>query len=125
MDALEMLKNKNWAVVGASPDKEKFGYKIPKILKEEDYKVYSINPKYDEIEGEKIYDSLKDVEGKIDAVDMIVNPKFAEGYLKDAKDLGIKNIFFQPGSYDDETVKKAKEMGFNVVCDCVYARLSK
>ena len=45
MDALEMLKEKNWAVIGASTDKSKFSYKIPKILKEKGYKVYMMKLK--------------------------------------------------------------------------------
>lgn len=125
MDALEMLKEKNWAVIGASIDKSKFSYKIPKILKEKGYKVYLINPKYDEIEGQKVYNNLKEVPGKIDAIDMIVNPKFAKGYLEEAKQLGIKNIFFQPGSFDKSLEKILEDSNFNVVNDCVFRRLNK
>ncbi len=125
MDALEMLKEKNWAVIGASIDKSKFSYKIPKILKEQGYKVYLINPKYDEIEGQKVYNNLKEVPGKIDAIDMIVNPKFAKGYLEEAKQLGIKNIFFQPGSFDKSLEKILEDSNFNVVNDCVFRRLNK
>ncbi|SUB67302.1 Uncharacterised protein [Peptoniphilus lacrimalis] len=56
---------------------------------------------------------------------MIVNPKFAKGYLEEAKQLGIKNIFFQPGSFDKSLEKILEDNNFNVVNDCVYRRLNE
>lgn len=119
----EMFKKEVWAVIGITDKTERFGYKIPKLLEEKNYKVYGVNPKLDELEGIKVYKNLSQVPEKIDVINMIVNPKFAKTYLEEAKELGIKNIFFQPGSYQEETIEYAKELGFNIVTDCVYASL--
>ena len=119
----EMFKEEVWAVIGITDKTERFGYKIPKLLEEKNYKVYGVNPKLDELEGIKVYKNLSQVPEKIDVINMIVNPKFAKTYLEEAKELGIKNVFFQPGSYQEETIEYAKEIGFNIVTDCVYASL--
>ena len=119
----EMFKKEVWAVIGITDKAERFGYKIPKLLEEKNYKVYGVNPKLDELEGIKVYKNLSRVPEKIDVINMIVNPKFAKTYLEEAKELGIKNVFFQPGSYQEETIEYAKELGFNIVTDCVYASL--
>lgn len=119
----EMFKKEVWAVIGITDKTERFGYKIPKLLEEKNYKVYGVNPKLDELEGIKVYKNLSQVPEKIDVINMIVNPKFAKTYLEEAKGLGIKNVFFQPGSYQEETIEYAKELGFNIVTDCVYASL--
>ncbi|WP_019131725.1 CoA-binding protein [Peptoniphilus obesi] len=119
----EMFKKEVWAVIGITDKTERFGYKIPKLLEEKNYKVYGVNPKLDELEGIKVYKNLSQVPEKIDVINMIVNPKFAKTYLEEAKELGIKNVFFQPGSYQEETIEYAKELGFNIVTDCVYASL--
>ena len=119
----EMLKKEVWAVIGITDKTERFGYKIPKLLEEKNYKVYGVNPKLDELEGIKVYKNLSQVPEKIDVINMIVNPKFAKTYLEEAKELGIKSVFFQPGSYQEETIEYAKELGFNIVTDCVYASL--
>lgn len=119
----EMFKKEVWAVIGITDKTERFGYKIPKLLEEKNYKVYGVNPKLDELEGIKVYKNLSQVPEKIDVINMIVNPKFAKIYLEEAKELGIKNVFFQPGSYQEETIEYAKELGFNIVTDCVYASL--
>jgi len=120
----EMMSMRTWAVSGVTAKKDRFGYKIWKELKEHKYETYGVNPNYDEIEGEKIYNKLSDIPVKIDVLDMVVSPKLAIPTLEEAKDLGIEYIFFQPGSYNDEVVEKAEELGLKyLVGDCVYAIL--
>lgn len=120
----EMLEKKVWAVAGVTARKERFGYKIWKNLKEHGYKAYGVNPNYDQIEDEKIYHSLVDIPEKIEVLDMVVSPNIAMKTLDDAKEAGIEYIWFQPGSFNDEVIEKAKEMEFKILYnDCVYATL--
>jgi predicted CoA-binding protein len=55
----EMLKLKKWAVVGATNNQEKFGFKIFKALKQAGYDVMPVNPGIEEILGVKCYPSLE------------------------------------------------------------------
>ena len=104
----EMLDKKTWAVVGVSAKKGKWGNKIYNILKDNNYKVYGVSPNYDEI----------------DVVNMVVSPKISLNTLEEAKDLGIEYIFFQPGTYNDEVIAKAEELGLKYLTgDCIYAIL--
>ena len=122
----KFLKLKNWAVVGVTPDPFKFGYKIWKKLKNEGYNVFAINPFYDEVNGEKIYSNLKDVEEKIDVIDMVVPPKVTIDYLEQAKELGIENIWFQPDTFNDETIEKAESLDMEYIDDdCVLKVLTE
>ena len=118
MDKLnKMVELKNWAVVGARSDESTFGYKIPMRMLEHGYNVYMVNPKLDEIERHRVYKKLSDIEEKIDVV---VNPKVAISVLDEAKAMGIENIFFQPGTYTDETLEYADKLGLNYVTNCIY-----
>ncbi|NLL81578.1 MAG: CoA-binding protein [Tissierellia bacterium] len=120
----EMLDKKIWAVVGVSGKKEKWGYRLYNILKENDYKVYGVSPNYDEIEGDRVYHSLKDVPEKVDVINMVVSPRISINILGEANSLGIEYVFFQPGSYNNEVVAKAEELGLKyLIGDCVYAIL--
>lgn len=122
----EMLAKKSWAVVGVTAKKDKYGYKIWKTLKNHKYKTFGVNPNYDEIEGEKIYNNLKNIPEEIDVVDMVIPPRLSINVLDEIKDLGIKYIFFQPGTYNDEVVEKAKDLGFKyLIDDCIYATLKR
>lgn len=122
----EILNKKIWAVVGVTEKKDKWGYKIYKILKDHNYETYGVSPNYDEIEGDKIYHTLSDLPVKAEVVDMVVSAKISLKILEEAKELGIEYIFFQPGSYNDEVVAKAEELGLKYLLDdCIYATLRK
>lgn len=117
----EMLDKKVWAVVGATEKKDKWGSKIYKILKEHGYETYAVSPNYEEIDGDKAYKSVKDIPQKVDVIDMVVAPKIALNVLEEAKEAGIEYIFFQPGTYNDEVVAKAEELGLKYLLDdCIY-----
>lgn len=122
----DMMSKKIWAVVGVTGNKDKFGYKIWKKLKEHDYETYGVSPNYDEIEGEKIYDSLKDLPVKVDVIDMVVSPKIGMNILDEAKELGIQYIWFQPGSFNNEIIEKANNLEFKILNDdCILSALIK
>lgn len=122
----EMVKLKKWALIGATPDESKFGYKILMLLKEKGYIVYGINPKYDEINGVKIYHSLNELPEKVDAVNVIVNPSIALNVIDDIVKCEIENVWFQPGSYNPQVLNKSKNNELNMVFhECLYVELGK
>jgi predicted CoA-binding protein len=120
----EMLNLKKWAVIGATDDKSKYGYKILNKLRKKGYEVYGVSPKYDEIDGVKVYHSIKYVPEKVDCISMVVNPKIALDVLDDIAELGIKYVWFQPGTFDEDVLDKAKNLGLYIVYyECVYVDL--
>ena len=121
-----MLESKNWAIYGATPDKNKFGYKIPTRMKNHGYNIFGINPKYkgETVNDVEIYSSLDEISEKIDCIDIVVNPKIAMMVIDEAVKNGIKYLWFQPGTWDDEVIKKALDNNLNIVYGhCVYAIL--
>lgn len=114
-----MLSKKVWAVVGANQNPEKYGNKIYRRLKSKGYEVYAVNPVYETVEGDKCYKDLSSLPKIPDVIDMVVSPKRSKEFLKEAAELGIKYIWFQPGTYDDETIKLAGELNLETVQDCV------
>jgi len=104
------------AVVGASRNKEKWGYKVFKTLREKykDIKVYPINPKADKIDNEKAYKSLEELPEKPDLVVTVVKPHVTEEVVKKAISLGVKYIWMQPGSESDTAIATAERAGIKV-----------
>jgi len=122
----EMLSKKTWAVVGATDNKEKFGYKIYKKLKDCGYRVYPVNPNYNEVDGDKCYGSLKELPEIPEVIDMVVSPKIGLSTLQEAEELGIKFVWFQPGAQSEELIKYAMDRGIQVVYErCVLIELNK
>ena len=121
-----MLNLKVWAVLGATDNKDKFGYKIFKILKDAGSKVYPVNPGVDSILGDKCYPTLSALPVKPDAVNFVVPPKVGEPIIAECVALGIKNVWLQPGANGDNVVNAAKKEELNVIHkSCILVELRK
>lgn len=101
-------KDYTYAVIGASQDEEKYGYKVLKDLKESGYRVIPINPRSEEILGLKTYKNILDIEEDIDVAIFVVPPSVSERVIMDVKNKGIKNVWFQPGSESKEVIEYCK-----------------
>ncbi|HEX3029774.1 MAG TPA: CoA-binding protein [Clostridia bacterium] len=119
-----MLEKKVWAVVGANDNPEKYGNMIYKKLKSRGYEVYPVNPGYESIEGEKCYSDLSTLPQKPDVIDMVVSPKRGSAIIEEAARLGIKNIWLQPGTYDENLMELIEKNGLSAVKACVLVALS-
>ena len=121
-----MLKSKTWAVVGATDNKEKFGYKIFKVMLEAGLEVYPINTGVSEVLGQKCYAALKDLPVKPDAVDVVVPPRVGEQIMHECAELGIQNVWLQPSAGAQQVIQVAQSLGLTVVHDaCIMAELRK
>ncbi|MCA9496411.1 MAG: CoA-binding protein [Nanoarchaeota archaeon] len=96
-------KDFTYAIVGASNNEKKYGYKIVKCLIELNINVIPINLKENKILGLKTYKSL-DVEKKIDVVNFVVPPNISIQILKNLKNTKINKVWFQPGSFNEECI---------------------
>jgi hypothetical protein len=92
---------------------------IYKKLKVRGYEVYAVNPLYDTVEGDPCYKDLSSLPKLPEVIDMVVSPKRAKPVIEEAAKLGIKYIWFQPGTYDDEVMDLAKNLGLEAVQACV------
>lgn len=121
-----MLEKKVWAVVGATENETKFGNKIYRKLKRFGYEVYPVNPMYKTIEGDVCYENLSALPKKVDCIDVVVAPERSKDVLAEAIELGIENIWFQPGTFTPEIVEAAEVAGLNTVyLNCVLVELDK
>jgi len=122
------LKNKtmdmkNWAVVGATDKKDKFGYKIFKRLKEYGYNVYPVNPGLDQIDGDKCYSDLNSIDAKIEVVDMVVNSTIGLEVMKDVKNNGIEYVWLQPGARSQKIREFAEKNNIKIIARSIYREL--
>ncbi len=115
------------AIVGASRNPNKWGYKVFKILLEKypDLKAYPVNPNADAILGVKAFPNLKSLPEKPDMVITVVPPKITEKVVVEAVDLGVKLIWMQPGSESDKAIRYAQDHGVRVLHGVCFIETSK
>ena len=101
---LKKLKERNAtiALIGASNNKNKYGNRIYRDLRSKGYHVIPINPKEELIEGDKAYRTIEEMETLPDIANFVVPPPIAMKIAQHIADLGIKHLWFQPGSESDE-----------------------
>jgi len=125
VDKQEMLRSASWAVVGATANTQKFGFKIYRFLKERGVKVYAVNPGVGEILGDRCYASLRDLPEMPEAVNLVVPPSVGVEIVRECAALGIRKVWLQPGADAPEVIATAKELGLDVVEACILVEYRK
>lgn len=120
MDIEELMKLKKWVVIGDVSNETKYANKILNKFKSMGYVVSGVHPKG----GESIYTTLKEVPYTIEAIDLCINAKYGIEFLKEAKELGVKNVLIQPGAESDEILKYCKENSINAIENCALIQLN-
>jgi len=112
---------KKIALVGATDNKEKFGYKIFKNLISKNFEVYPVNPLKKEIEGYKIYKSIEDLNEKPELIVFVVPPKVTLEYAKNFYSLGFRKFWFQPGTESEDLknfLNSEEDIEYSLI-DCI------
>jgi uncharacterized protein len=116
-------KKLQYAVIGASTNTEKYGFKVFADLLTAGYKVYPINPKGGELLEKTVYKSINEVPEKINIVIFVVPPEVTEKELETVKKLDIRRVWMQPGSQSGQAIKFCEENGIDCMYDaCIMVR---
>lgn len=105
------------AVVGASPKPWRDSGGIAQFLMKKGYKVFPVNPKYQEVLGEVCYPDLKSVPEKIDIVDVFRNSDAVDGVVSEAIEVGAKVVWMQLDVVNPDAAQRAEQAGLQVVMD--------
>jgi len=108
------------ALVGASNDNSKFGYKIYKDLLSKGYDVTPINPKEIMIDGVRSIQNIALMNKRPDIIDFVIPPKVTLEETKKLESSGYNNFWFQPGSESNELLDYLKTTNLNyLVNECI------
>lgn len=117
-----LLSANTVASVGLSSSQEKESYWIVAYLIEQGYTIIPVNPKADEIMGEKVYQSLSDIPVKVDVVQVFRKSEDVPPVVDEAIKIGAKVVWMQEGIVNEEAARKAREAGLQVVMNaCMRA----
>lgn len=111
----EFLIKKNIAVIGVSRKNQKFGNVIYRELKKKGFNPFGVNPAMDEIDGDKCFNNLSELKDKVETVICVVPKEQTEVVVKEANEIGIKQIWMQQGSESDNAIAYCKEHGITVI----------
>jgi uncharacterized protein len=109
------------ALVGASANSSRPSYGVMRFLINKGYKVVPVNPGLagQDLMGQKVYATLKDIPHSIDMVDVFRNSDAALAVTEEALTLSPlpKAIWMQLGVVNEHAAKLAEDEGVRVVMD--------
>jgi len=112
----DFWSDKNYAIVGVSDKKGKFGNTVFKELQKRDYRVLPVNQTLNLFEDQMCYNSLSEISDPLDGAIIITGPEGAKKAIRECINLGIKKVWLYPGSKCDEAINLAKENDIALIC---------
>ena len=110
------------AMVGASSNPDKASHGIMQKLQRVGYRVIPVNPREQEVLGEKAYASLLDIPDRVDIVDVFRRSEDTPPIADEAVKIGAKALWLQTGISNEDAAARAKAGGLMVVMDaCIGA----
>lgn len=107
------------AILGASRDPRKFGYRSVVSHLRHGYEVFPINPQADEIAGIRAYPSLDQVPlGTIERISVYLPPETGLTLLEQIAAKQPREVWFNPGSESGELLERAEALGLPVIAAC-------
>jgi predicted CoA-binding protein len=107
---------KTIAILGLSPDESKPSHRVAKYLQSQGFKIVPVYPKGDNILGEKVYNSLKEIPFEIDMVDIFRKPAVLDSISDVCIERGDVKVFWaQKDIVNNKALQKAKDAGMKVV----------
>jgi predicted CoA-binding protein len=126
MSTKDLMREKVIAVVGVSRDERKYGFKVFKDLIQKGMRVYGVNPNIESLLGRKIYSRISEIPERVDIVVTVVPPEVTEKIVDECAQLGIREIWMQPGSESEKAIEKATSLGIRVVHSaCIMSDTSR
>jgi len=106
------------AIVGASPDRSKFGNKAVRAYQRQGWTVYPVHPKADAIEGAKAYRSVRELPGPVDRILLYLPPEIGLTVLPEIAKLPPAELFVNPGAESGPLLARARELGLDPIEAC-------
>jgi len=105
------------AVVGLSSDPDSASFHVAHYLQSRGYHIIPVNPREQEVLGERAYPSLREISEPIDVVDVFRRAEALPGVAADAIAVGAPVLWMQLGIVNAEAARQAQDAGLTVVMD--------
>lgn len=111
------------AVVGATDNRTKYGNEIYRDLRAKGYRVFAVNPGRPTVEGDPCWPNLGSLPEMPTIVNIVVPPDQTLAVLGEARDLGLRTVWVQPGAADEAVRRFVADEGFAALIDaCIMVR---
>jgi len=110
------------AVIGLTSSEMRPSYGVSSYMQQQGYRIIPINPKGEEVLGEKGYKSLREIPEKVDIVDVFRRPDAVPEIVNEVIAFGsekgsVPALWLQETVVHEEAAERARKAGITVVMD--------
>lgn len=114
----ELLRSAgNIAVVGLSDKPDRTSYMVSQAMQSRGYRIIPVNPRADEILGEKCYAKLADIPEPVDIVNVFRRSEYCAEVAKEAAEINANVLWLQLGIINEEAAEICAEHGMTAIMD--------
>ncbi len=99
------------AVLGASPKPARYANQCIRLLKQHDYRITPIHPRFEEIEALPVTHSLDGINDPVDTLTLYVGPQLLEPQAEAIVRLKPGRVIFNPGTESRAVQQRLSEAG--------------
>lgn len=111
------------AIVGATDIAYKYGSIIYRDLKGKGFNVVAVNTTRLTVDGDEAYPNLASLPRRPTLINFVIPPEESMGVIAEAHDLGLGNVWLQPGSDSPQTIAALEAAGTAYLADsCIMVR---
>ena len=115
-----LARSRTLAVVGLSAQWYRPSYFAAKYMQDHGYRIIPVNPRYDEVLGEKCFPDLRSIPEPVDLVDCFRKAGDIPPLADEAIAIGAKVLWMQLGIVNEAAARRASAAGLDVVMNrCV------
>jgi predicted CoA-binding protein len=114
-----------FAVVGASPDRSKYGNKVLRCYIQKGLEAFPVNPNEEEVEGLACFPDLASLPEPVHGASIITQPWVTEQIVEQAALAGVRHLWMQPGAESERAIERARELGLELIAGgpCILVAL--
>jgi uncharacterized protein len=115
-----LARSRTLAIVGLSAQWYRPSYFAAKYMQDHGYRIIPVNPRYDEVLGEKCFPDLRSIPEPVDLVDCFRKAGDIPPLADEAIAIGAKVLWMQLGIVNEAAARRASAAGLDVVMNrCV------
>lgn len=115
---------KKTVIIGATTNPSRYAWLAARMLNEYQHEIVPVGIKEGEVFGKEILDIFeKPAVDHVDTVTLYIGPQKQPAYYDYILGMKPKRIIFNPGTENEEFIKKAEEQGIEAVEGCTLVML--
>ena len=125
----DFLSYRRLAMVGVSRDSKDFSRALYRELRSRGYQMVPVNPHAEEVEGDRCYAHVSDIEHTVDGVFVMTPPAACDSVVKDCAKAGVPRVWMYRGAGEgcstETAIRFCRDHNITVVPgECPYMFLS-